>query len=130
VNSLAIKRKAKQAIGAIARLVQQDGSGREMTINVEYNQLDPLLRSTVSPEGDVNDASGYSPYPGNINQVDVVVFGVVFGVVLVCFFVLHISTNLSINISDPPHIFTCLHLSASLFISNTKQLLFAMGPCL
>lgn len=26
-----------------------------MTVNVEYNQLDPLLRATVSPEGDVND---------------------------------------------------------------------------
>lgn len=32
-------------------------------------QLDPLLRATVSPEGDVNDASGWSPYPGNINQL-------------------------------------------------------------
>ena len=35
-----------------------------MTINVEYNQLDPLLRATVSPEGDVNDDSGWSPFPG------------------------------------------------------------------
>lgn len=26
-----------------------------MTVNVEYNQLDPLLRATVSPEGDVDD---------------------------------------------------------------------------
>jgi hypothetical protein len=25
--------------------------GREMTINVEYNQLDPLLRDTVSKAG-------------------------------------------------------------------------------
>lgn len=33
------------------------------------SQLDPLLRATVSPEGDVNDASGWSPYPGNINQL-------------------------------------------------------------
>jgi hypothetical protein len=31
------------------------GAKREMTVNVEYNQLDPLLRDTVSPEGDVND---------------------------------------------------------------------------
>lgn len=25
---------------------------------MEYNQLDPLLRSTINPEGDVNDATG------------------------------------------------------------------------
>ena len=45
-------------------------AGREMVINVEYNQLDPLLRASGNPEGDVNDpATGFSPYPGNINQV-------------------------------------------------------------
>jgi UDP-sugar pyrophosphorylase len=41
-----------------------------MTLNVEYNQLDPLLRATINPEGDVNDpATGHSPFPGNINQL-------------------------------------------------------------
>lgn len=40
-----------------------------MVINVEYNQLDPLLRATGHPDGDVNCETGYSPYPGNINQV-------------------------------------------------------------
>jgi UDP-sugar pyrophosphorylase len=40
------------------------------TVNVEYNQLDPLLRSTEEfKDGDVNDDSGYSPFPGNINQL-------------------------------------------------------------
>lgn len=68
VNSLAVPRKAKEAIGAITRLKFKDG--REITMNVEYNQLDPLLRATVSPDGDVNDpATGYSPFPGNINQI-------------------------------------------------------------
>lgn len=68
VNSLSIPRFAKQAVGAIAKLVHEDG--RTMTINVEYNQLDPLLRSTISPEGDVNDPStGQSMFPGNINQL-------------------------------------------------------------
>ena len=68
VNSLAIPRYAKQAVGGIAKLVHCDG--REMTINVEYNQLDPLLRATVSPAGDVNDKkTGRSVYPGNINQL-------------------------------------------------------------
>ena len=43
----------------------------EMTINVEYNQLDPLLRaSTTYSNGDTNDpTTGYSPFPGNINQL-------------------------------------------------------------
>ena len=63
VNSLCVPRKAGEAIGGIARL-RSERSGSSMTINVEYNQLDPLLRATVSPEGDVNDDSGWSPYPG------------------------------------------------------------------
>jgi hypothetical protein len=49
-------------------------SGSQMVLNVEYNQLDPLLRATGHADGDVNDASGYSPYPGNINQVSVFFF--------------------------------------------------------
>lgn len=37
---------------------------------MEYNQLDPILRATVSPEGDVNDpATGLSPFPGNTNNL-------------------------------------------------------------
>lgn len=68
VNSMAVPRYAKQAIGALAKLTHIDG--REMTVNVEYNQLDPLLRATINPEGDVNDVnSGFSPFPGNINQL-------------------------------------------------------------
>jgi UDP-sugar pyrophosphorylase len=39
-------------------------------INVEYNQLDPLLRSQGDCKGDVADPStGYSPYPGNANNI-------------------------------------------------------------
>ncbi|CAM6129903.1 unnamed protein product [Calypogeia fissa] len=67
VNSLAVRRKAKEPIGGIARLSHENGS--EMVINVEYNQLDPLLRGTGHPDGDVNDETGFSPYPGNINQL-------------------------------------------------------------
>lgn len=44
-------------------------SGSSITLNVEYNQLDPLLRATTNPDGDTNDASGHSPFPGNINQL-------------------------------------------------------------
>ncbi|KAB1203134.1 UDP-sugar pyrophosphorylase [Morella rubra] len=67
VNSLAVPRKAKEAIGGIAKLTHADG--RTMVINVEYNQLDPLLRATGHEDGDVNDETGYSPFPGNINQL-------------------------------------------------------------
>ncbi|KAH6782613.1 UDP-sugar pyrophosphorylase [Perilla frutescens var. frutescens] len=67
VNSLAVPRKAKEAIGGITRLTHKDG--RAMVINVEYNQLDPLLRATGYPDGDVNNETGYSPFPGNINQL-------------------------------------------------------------
>lgn len=63
VNSLAVPRRAKEAIGAIALLKNED-RGHQMTINVEYNQLDPLLRATTHPEGDVNDDTGFSPFPG------------------------------------------------------------------
>ncbi|CAJ1951410.1 unnamed protein product [Cylindrotheca closterium] len=69
MNSLAVPRKAKQAVGGIAKLTNTS-SGAVRTINVEYNQLDPLLRSTKKfQKGDVNDASGFSPFPGNINQL-------------------------------------------------------------
>ncbi|CAM8889757.1 unnamed protein product [Rhodiola kirilowii] len=67
VNSLAVPRKAKEAIGGITKLTHADG--RTMVINVEYNQLDPLLRANGYPDGDVNCETGYSPFPGNINQL-------------------------------------------------------------
>lgn len=67
VNSLAVPRKAKEAIGGITKLTHSDG--RTMVINVEYNQLDPLLRATGHADGDVNDKTGFSPFPGNINQL-------------------------------------------------------------
>lgn len=44
--SIAVNRKAKEAIGAIARLEPTDASSgkQAVTVNVEYNQLDPMLR--------------------------------------------------------------------------------------
>ena len=41
----------------------KDSQGEGMTINVEYNQLDPLLKTTPAG-GDVADSTGFSPYPG------------------------------------------------------------------
>ena len=72
MNSICVPRAAAEAAGAITRLKHDDGV-REITINVEYNQLDPLLRANA-PEGevggDVNDpATGFSPYPGNANNL-------------------------------------------------------------
>ncbi|XP_043722977.1 UDP-sugar pyrophosphorylase-like isoform X2 [Telopea speciosissima] len=67
VNSLAVPRKAKESIGGITKLTHADG--RMMVINVEYNQLDPLLRATGYADGDANCETGYSPFPGNINQL-------------------------------------------------------------
>ena len=66
VNSLTVARKPGEPVGAICKLVHSSGS--TLTINVEYNQLDSLLRATVNPDGDTADpATGFSPYPGNIN---------------------------------------------------------------
>ena len=64
-NSIAVNRIPGEAVGGIARLVRS--GAQDLTINVEYNLLDPLLRATVNPEGDVPDEKGFSKFPGNIN---------------------------------------------------------------
>ncbi len=65
-NSVAVPRVAGEAVGAMTRL---RGGVRDLTVNVEYNQLDGLLRNTVEPRGDVGDAQGLSPFPGNTNTL-------------------------------------------------------------
>lgn len=67
VNSVAVARTAGESIGGIMRLQHSDG--RVMTANVEYNQIDALLKATIEPRGDVAAADGFSPYPGSINQL-------------------------------------------------------------
>jgi len=67
VNSVAVARRAGESIGGIMRLEHKDG--RAMTANVEYNQIDALLKATVDPRGDVAGPDGFSPYPGSINQL-------------------------------------------------------------
>ena len=37
-------------------------NGDEMVCNVEYNQLEDVIRSTIDERGDFADESGYSPY--------------------------------------------------------------------
>ena len=43
-----------------------------MMINVLYNQLDPFHRAAGNTKGDANCETGYSMYPGNINQAPIV----------------------------------------------------------
>eukprot|EP01052_Picozoa_sp_SAG31_P018417 SAG31_NODE_1304_length_8894_cov_22.532689_3_plen_384_part_00 len=45
-SSICIPRMPKQAVGAIC-LLTNSATGAKVTLNVEYNQLDPLLRSTT-----------------------------------------------------------------------------------
>ncbi len=43
---------------------------KSLVINVEYNQLDPLLKTQGDCKGDVPDPeTGLSPYPGNANNI-------------------------------------------------------------
>jgi len=67
MNSLCVPRSAGEAIGAIAKLDHPEKDS--ITCNVEYNQLGPLLSSTGDKKGDVAGESGFSIYPGNINQL-------------------------------------------------------------
>ncbi|KAL7543336.1 hypothetical protein ACHAWF_007371 [Thalassiosira exigua] len=70
MNSICIPRLAGEAAGAIARLEHKTDPEKSLVINVEYNQLDPLLSSQGDRLGDVPDpATGYSPYPGNANNL-------------------------------------------------------------
>mmetsp|Transcript_17482 Transcript_17482/g.24893 ORF Transcript_17482/g.24893 Transcript_17482/m.24893 type:complete len:718 (+) Transcript_17482:92-2245(+) len=71
MNSICIPRLAGEAAGAIARLEHKTDPAKSLTINVEYNQLDPLLKSNPPFLGDVapDPTTGLSPYPGNANNL-------------------------------------------------------------
>lgn len=65
MNTLAIGRKAGENVGAICTLEGKDGDA--LTVNVEYNQLAPLLLA-AGLGGDVAEPStGLSAFPGNTN---------------------------------------------------------------
>mmetsp|Transcript_8408 Transcript_8408/g.29721 ORF Transcript_8408/g.29721 Transcript_8408/m.29721 type:complete len:462 (+) Transcript_8408:86-1471(+) len=65
VNTITVCRRAKQAQGAVVSLKHADG--RTAVANVEYNQLEPMLRAQ-GLEGDAADEkTGLSPFPGNTN---------------------------------------------------------------
>ena len=66
MTSICIPRLAGEAAGAICELKHKDPK-KSIVINVEYNQLDPMLRA--SGGADEPDATGFSPYPGNANNL-------------------------------------------------------------
>lgn len=69
MNSICIPRLAGEAAGAITRLEHKSDAEKSLVINVEYNQLDPLLSTQGDCKGDVADETGYSPFPGNANNL-------------------------------------------------------------
>lgn len=58
-----------EAMGALCKLVDQTDESKEIVINVEYNQLDSLLKSKWNPKGDIPNEKGYSHFPGNTNTL-------------------------------------------------------------
>ena len=73
INTICIPRKPGEAVGAICKLTKKDGTS--ITNNVEYNQLEALLKEKYNPAGDVPNKDGISDFPGNTNvlifQLDV-----------------------------------------------------------
>lgn len=69
MNSIAVPRMPGEAMGAICKLVDQTDSSQEIVINVEYNQLDSLLKSKWNKDGDIPNEKGYSFFPGNTNTL-------------------------------------------------------------
>ncbi|OII74059.1 uncharacterized protein cubi_02861 [Cryptosporidium ubiquitum] len=65
MNSLTIPRIPCEAVGALCKLRYPDG--KKITINTEYNQLTPLLKSCGLGSDFADEKTGYSPFPGNSN---------------------------------------------------------------
>lgn len=62
--------RASDSLRSICFIRHKSDPSKSLVINVEYNQLDPLLRSQGDCKGDVPDpATGYSPFPGNANNL-------------------------------------------------------------
>lgn len=56
-------------MGAICKLVNENDPMKELVINVEYNQLDALLKAKWNKDGDIKNEDGYSYFPGNSNTL-------------------------------------------------------------
>lgn len=66
INSITIPRKPGDNLGGICKLTDNSNK-RSITLNVEYNQLDSLLKSEWNPKGDIPNEKGLSYFPGNTN---------------------------------------------------------------
>ncbi|MES1915633.1 MAG: hypothetical protein MHM6MM_007552 [Cercozoa sp. M6MM] len=68
MTSLTVPRRPGEAVGAICSLTRES-DGCVITCNVEYNQLESVLRASPDfPKGDVGHGeSKHSLFPGNIN---------------------------------------------------------------
>jgi UDP-sugar pyrophosphorylase len=71
INSITIPRKPGDNLGGICKL-NDTTNNKSITLNVEYNQLDSLLRDKWNSKGDIPNEKGLSFFPGNTN---VLVFG-------------------------------------------------------
>ena len=69
MNTVCVPRMPGESMGAICRLVNENDVSDELVINVEYNQLDSLLKQKWNPKGDVSGENGYSQFPGNTNTL-------------------------------------------------------------
>jgi len=69
MNTVCVPRMPGEKMGAICRLVDETDSSKEIVINVEYNQLDSLLKEKWNKDGDVKNDIGYSHFPGNTNTL-------------------------------------------------------------
>lgn len=66
INSITIPRKPGDNLGGICKLTD-NSNNKSITLNVEYNQLDSLLRDKWNPKGDIANEKGLSHFPGNTN---------------------------------------------------------------
>ena len=69
MNTVCVPRMPGESMGAICKLVDETDHTKEIVINVEYNQLDSLLREKWNPKGDIKNDIGYSYFPGNTNTL-------------------------------------------------------------
>ena len=69
MNSITVRRKPGEAVGAICRLKHDKDASKEITINVEYSEISALLKSTTSPRVTWLIRRPDSLLPGNINAL-------------------------------------------------------------
>lgn len=66
-NTMTILRKPGEAVGSICKLKSPNN---EITINIEYNQFESLIKQSFNKDGDIaNKKTGYSYFPGNTNTI-------------------------------------------------------------